>query len=273
MSNNSGKALTIFLVLIAVILISLTAISVFLLIKQVQLRESAEYHLAQIKTSESALRVEFDEVKKQKEILEQKTQEAESKIESLLEELDLAEGVRDEVKKENRELKDSLEALTKTNKEIDAKLTEKEQEVEMRVGELQEQLNVALERNKTLEEKRHDLEREYETLKAKLSDYGAAASGEVEGDEGNVNLEKIVVSSEGLDQGNVVSVDQEAEFVIVNLGERHGIIVDSELSIYDGEKYLGDIIVTKVLPEMAAADFISPLTSRDVSEGNLVKIK
>ena len=280
MRKDSGKALTIFLILIAVILISLTAISVFLLIKQVQLRESAESHLAQLKTSESALRSEFEQVKKEKELLEQKSKEAEAKIENLLEEIDLVEGVRDEVRNENRELKDALEQLEIKNKEMSGQIEAQEKEVEAQVSGLQEQLDAAVERNKNLEEKRKKLEEEYNTLKMQLSDYEGSAAGagsetvDSQADKQvNVDLKEIVVSSQEDGQGQIVSVDHEAEFVIVNMGERHGISIDSLLGVYDGETYLGDIIITKVLPEMSAADFVSPLTSRDVSEGILVKVK
>lgn len=273
MRNNSGKALAIFLVLIAVILVSLTAISVFLLIKQVQLRENAEYNLAQLQTTESTLRSELAEVKKQKELLEQKQVDAEGKIESLIQELDLAEGVRDEVKKENRGLKESVETLTKEKQAVLDEVAKKEQEAQQRVGELQEQLESALERNKTLEEKTGQLEKEFNELKAQLMAYEDPVDEDVEAVTDDVELPKIVVSGGGQGQGQIVSVDQDAEFVIVNLGERQGVAVDATLSVFDGESYLGDITVTKVLPEMSAADFVLPLTSQQVAEGNLVKVK
>lgn len=273
MRNKSGKALTIFLVLIAIILISLTAISVFLFVKQVGLREQAEYNFSQVRTSESAMRIELDEVKKQKNILDEKVKESEFKIESLLEELDLAEGIREEVKKENRELKDNLAALKKANDEVNQQLVQKEEAAMRRAKDLQEQLNIASERNKMLEETRQELEKEYNALKARLSMHKEVSRDAVMvGEDGiDVDLERIVVS--GIDdQGRVVSIDHEAAFVIVNLGERQGVLANSTLSVYDGDQYIGDILVTKVLPEMAAADFVDPLTSQQVSEGNLVKL-
>jgi phage shock protein A len=277
MQNDSGKALTIFLILIAVIFISLTAISVFLLVKQVQLRERAEEQSIQLQGSESTLRGELQEIKKQNEILDFKVKEAEEKIESLLEELDLAQGVRDEVGKENRDLKESLDTVKKTNEEIKAQLAQKEQDAERRVNDLQSQLNEAIERNKILEERQQSLEQEYQQLKEKLTSLQAPqVSAESVGDavDGQgVDLAPIVVSAADAGQGQVISVDQEAEFVIVNLGERHGAAVDKVLSIYTNDQYVGDVKITRVLPEMSAADFIPPLTSQNVSEGNLVKFK
>ena len=53
--NNSGKTLTIFLVVIAVLLVSLTAIAVFFFLQEVELRKSAEYNLEQIRIAEIKL--------------------------------------------------------------------------------------------------------------------------------------------------------------------------------------------------------------------------
>lgn len=274
MRNDSGKALTIFLILISVIFVSLTAISVFLLVKQVQLRESAEEHVAQLQTSEGLLRVELQDVKKQNELLDQKTKEAENQIESLLEELDLAQSVRDEVRKENRELKESLETMKKTTESLKAQFEQKEQDVNQRIGDLQSQLDAALDRNKTLEERRLELEKEYGELKEKLTslEQEPELSDEIS-ESVDVDLGPIIVSSTDAMEGRIVSVDQEAEFVIVNLGERHGVAVDQELAVYNGNKHLGNVKATRVLPEMSAADFVPPLTSQDISEGDFVKLK
>lgn len=283
MGKDSGKALTIFLILIAVILVSLTAISVFLLVKQVQLREGAEYSLAQLKTAESTLRAELEQIKQDRDLLQQKSQESEAKIESLLEELDLVEGVRDEVKKENRELKDSMEQLKVKNKEISQKLASQEEDTAARISDLQQQLDDARQMNAELEQQRQSLEEEYNALKAKISDQEAAAldalgiqdSASASADSpADVDLNEIVVShADAQNSGEVVSVDHEAEFVIISLGQRQGVAVDSTLAVYNQNRYLGDVVITKVLPEMSAADFVPPLTSRDISEGDLAKIK
>ncbi len=68
-------------------------------------------------------------------------------------------------------------------------------------------------------------------------------------------------------------VDGETEFVIVNLGANHGIKEDQILSISRGKDLLGDIKVTRVQPEMSAADFIPPLTGRQVRKDDSVVIK
>ena len=91
-----------------------------------------------------------------------------------------------------------------------------------------------------------------------------------------IHLEKIVVSPGSKtekslkDEGRVLTVDAENEFVIVNLGQKDGISEGVVLSILRGEQYLGDVQVTRVQPEMAAADFIPPLASQNVNKNDRV---
>ena len=73
--------------------------------------------------------------------------------------------------------------------------------------------------------------------------------------------------------GRILSVDTDTEFVIVNLGEKDGIKRNMFLSVYRGKEYLGDIQITRVQPEMSAADFVPPFSSRSVRKNDQVVAK
>ena len=60
------------------------------------------------------------------------------------------------------------------------------------------------------------------------------------------------------------------EFIIFNLGDKDGVEIGQMMSVYRGKDYLGDVKVTRVQPEMAAADFIPPFSSRQVRRGDQV---
>ena len=68
--NKAGKTTTIFLVVISVLLLSLTAISIFFFKKENELRKLAESKLAQAKALEVKLDQDLKEAKKQFDILE-----------------------------------------------------------------------------------------------------------------------------------------------------------------------------------------------------------
>ena len=73
--------------------------------------------------------------------------------------------------------------------------------------------------------------------------------------------------------GRVVSIDEDTEFVIIDLGKKHGVTLGRLMSLYRGDDYLGDIKITRVQPEMSAADLILPLTGKLVHKNDQVIAK
>ncbi|MFP4472359.1 MAG: hypothetical protein ACLFPX_00620 [Candidatus Omnitrophota bacterium] len=267
MRNNSGKALAIFLVVIAVLLVSLTAISVFFFIQEMRLRETAEYNLEQKAIAEQSLRKELADIEKAKEILEKKLKESETKIEDILEELDVVEGVREEIKKENRDLQAALNELKNTRKQLKDEMDNTVASLEERAAQLQQELDKALEENQNIQQKYQDLQQEYDEFKTRTEEQsGSGAAAQMD----DVDLKKIVVNPEEGLRGSVISVDTEANFVIVDLGEQHGITPDTVLTVTREGGAVGEVKVTRVLPEMSAADLVSPLTGQGIAEGDEV---
>ena len=278
--NNSGKTLTIFLTVISVLLVSLTVIAVFLLIKEAESRKTAECELEQVRVIEAKLQVDFKESQKRVSLLEKKEKESEERLESLMEDLELEQGLREEAKNENRELREARDILEKENlakvnaqKELQKDLTLAEEEV----ISLEEQLDLASSQYKELEAQRQEVEKQYLELKDKWEPFETSfdfpteelreelqASLDLMGMDGGIELEPIIVSSLGETKGEIISVDRETNFIIVSLGEEDGVRKDGVLAIYRGEQYLGDVKVSRVLPNMSAADFILPLKSQDV---------
>lgn len=279
--NNSGKTLTIFLSVISVFLVSLTVIAVFLLIKEAESRKTAEYELEQVRMIEAKLQADFKESQKKVSLLEKKEKESEERIESLMEDLELEQGLREEAKNENRELREARDILEKENlaKETAQKELQKDLALaEEEVISLEEQLDLASNQYKELEAQRQEIEKQYQELKRKWEPFETsfdipteelreelqASFDLMEMDEGDIELEPIVVSSFMESKGEIISVDRETNFIIVSLGEEDGVKKDGVLAIYRGEQHLGDVKVSRVLPNMSAADFILPLKSRDV---------
>ena len=65
-NKSSGKVLTVFIVIIAILLISLTAISIFFFQKELERRKSVELILEKIKANEQKLEGELKVVRKEK---------------------------------------------------------------------------------------------------------------------------------------------------------------------------------------------------------------
>ena len=291
--NKSGKTVTIILVVISILSLVLTVIAVFFFQKESEMRKAAEGSLAQSRLNEAKLQSELKDAKKEVFVLEEKAKEADEKINGLMDDLELAQGVRDELKGENDSLKEALETESQAKDDLRKRLTDEVNKAKEKVATLES--SISNEKNV-----RADLERKIEELKIKSqaqsqpqtmapksseppktsdnlpaekpksgdsSSSNTQASGQV------VPLGKIVVGAENITAGKVLSVDKENDFIVFNLGEKDGIVQGSVMSIYRDHSYLGDVKVSRVQPDMSAADFISPFSSQKVRKNDQVTTK
>jgi len=223
MSKSSGKTLTIFIVVIGILLVSLASISIFFFLKEVELRKSAEEHIQQLQTLEGKLSKDLKDSKEQVYVAEQKSKELENRVESLMEELELEIGLKEEAKKKNKTLEEDMKKETQAKEDLRQQMQAAGQASQEKIGALQERISLLEERNKELEARRQQLEQQTQAVQDEKTDSvemsGQENSGQGAGGE-DVNLKKIVVApSASGGEGSVISVDGEADFVIVNLGQ------------------------------------------------------
>jgi septal ring factor EnvC (AmiA/AmiB activator) len=69
--------------------------------------------------------------------------------------------------------------------------------------------------------------------------------------------------------GEIVSVNQENNFVIVSLGEKSGIGIGDRLSVYRGDAYVGEIEIIQVRTDISAADIKKQ--SMPLQPGDIIK--
>jgi len=89
-----------------------------------------------------------------------------------------------------------------------------------------------------------------------------------------IKLEKIVVrpeTGEMVSEGQILVVNREFDFVVINLGENDGLKVGSRLEVYTGDEKIGIVEVEKIYGNMSAATIL-PETQKDkVKEGCSVR--
>lgn len=332
--NSEGKVLTIFLVIIAVLLITLTALSMFFYNVEIDRRKQAEGTVSTLEKDYERANKELKELQKQNFLLSEKNKEADARINSLLDEVDLEKGLRDELKKESLTLKEQVESLRQEKDKIESQTATQIGDIEQKVVELEAKLKVELNRNKELEKKNEELLAVQEKLnkistaqptasnvapkttpptgtanavtktppvKTDDSKTGTVAAQKEKPAANNnkmdVVLDQIIVTPEvkvlepeelgktkakpvepnkkpeEIPEGRVLSVDVETEFVVINLGEKHGLQKGLFLSVYRGNEYLGDIKVTRTQDEMAAADLVPPLSGKMLRKNDQVIAK
>jgi type II secretory pathway pseudopilin PulG len=271
--KKSGKTVVIFLILIVVILISGISISLFLLSKETQTRKATEASLEQLKARNQKIDEALKDAQQQIEVLKGKNKDADDKINSLMEELDLESGLREQIKGENKKLKETLEAEAKAKVDLRQKLTAELEDIQNKLKESDVKIQAAA----GLQQKIDELTKQNGELQGKIKEVEDAKTaqqmrGEIIPPPGaeKVDLDRIVVTPDDAKQGKVLNIDTETEFLIFDLGTRHGIQVGDVMSVYRGKTYLGDVKVTRAQDEMSAADFVPPFSSRKVRKNDQV---
>ncbi len=247
--NRVGKTTTIFLGVVIVLLISFTAIASFFFLKESELRKTTEEKLTQTETASAQLKSELEEKNKLVSVLEQKVQEYDDKINDLVEEVDLKSAAKDQMKAENDSLR---EALKKESADKES---------------LQSEVVATREKIATLESRLQSTESSRSELEVKLK------TVEQSQQQSDVYLEKIVVSPGEVPEGKVISTNVENNFVVVNLGQEHGMKQDLVLSVYRKDQPLGEIKVARAQSGVSVADVISPLTSKEIRKDDRVMVK
>jgi septal ring factor EnvC (AmiA/AmiB activator) len=284
MLNKAGKTITIFIALTIILLVSSTSIGFYLYHNEQRLHKKVETELDAARGDGAKLQAQLKDIQGQLALAEDKNKEADQKINNLLDEKDLNEGLRAALKKENAALKEQITgfdtAREKMKTDLDDSATKLSQFQELlkasenKSKELEGRLASLAETNKGLQGKIDELKSSMQPLD-KRSPEEQIAGETIPGRSGKdkVELNKIVVNPHNGTQGHVLSVDIDAEFVVFNLGLKQGVKPDDMLSVYRGDEYLGDIKATRVQDEMSAADIIPPLSSRELRKNDTVVLK
>jgi hypothetical protein len=254
------------------------------------LHKNVETELGVSRAEGIKFQAQIKDIQAQLALAQDKNKEADQKINNLLDEKDLNEGLRTVLKKENAGLKEQMAAMEKAEQKMKSDLNDSVG----KLSQLQELLKVTQDKNKELESKfadlsktNSDLTETNKGLAAKINDLQAGMKpydqrtpeqqianevtpGPVKD---KVELDKIVVNPQNGTKGHILTVDKDAEFVVFNLGANQGVKSDDTLSVYRGDQYLGDVKATRVQDEMSAADIIPPLSPEEVRKNDTVVLK
>jgi|GEM_PF-658459 len=246
--NNSG----IFLTIIA--LLAITALFLFigkndLAAKNQQLKSDLDAAI----TAKASIEQQLNETTAIKN-------ELQTRVDQMKQE---AEALAGQIEQEKRSKEDAVAQLNQRTQENESLKTSLEAEKNEKLT-----LKANLENeNKVLQAQLNEVKTAKESLEKKLKQTLARKG---------IKLEKIVVkpeTGEMVPQGQVLVVNREFDFVVVNLGENDGLKVGSKLQVFDNNNQsLGVVEVEKIYGNMSAAT-ITPDAKKDkISEGNIIKI-
>ncbi|RKY37335.1 MAG: hypothetical protein DRP78_01400 [Candidatus Omnitrophota bacterium] len=86
----------------------------------------------------------------------------------------------------------------------------------------------------------------------------------------NVNYVTIPAAKEL--QGQVLVVNKEFEFVVINLGKKDGMKVSDTLDVYRGRTRIGKVRIERIYDTMSSAVILSKFTNSSIRDGDVVKL-
>ena len=211
-------------------------------------------------------------------------------------------------KKDLGEAKEELARSVEAQQVLTKSIEEREREINRLtkdLSQMKEQADRATQQLSGLQRERDDvkkqvadLERAKGQLENKVMEM-AAASQEAEAAQPTVELDKIfvtntpqgssgassnsmtnslpstsllpVASSSRDTDGEIVVVNREYDFIVMNLGKNHGLSIGQEFQIVRGTQVLGKVKVEKVYDELSAAAILPESQKNNIREGDSVR--
>jgi len=238
-------------------------VSVYLQQQEHQARLAAEQQAASTRAQNQQLQQELSQARETAKQLEENVAHANEQL---------------------RQLTDELTKQQDSNRLLSQSVEERQQELS-RLSQEFEKVNA--ERN-TLTTELTQLKDEQQRLRAQLSEL-ETAKRDLEtkvtelSNHPTVELDKVVVTPEGAApaasapsapggmQGQVVVVNREYDFIVMNLGRNQGLQIGQEFQVSRGEEVLGRVKVEKVYDELSAAAILPDSKKDSIREGDQVK--
>jgi len=195
--------------------------------------------------------------------------------------------IEQELSHVRRELAQSKEDLSKTLK-AQAQLQRSIEDREQELARVTKNMEAAQSEAKEATAKLTDLTAQRDEAKRQLADL-EKAKGQLEAKvmelsgQPAVELDKVLITREGRggllptaargipSTGQIVVVNREYDFIVMNLGKNHGLLVGQEFQVVRGDQVLGTVKVEKVYDELSAAAILPDSQKDNIREGDTVK--
>ena len=275
--GKAGKMLVPLLGVLAVLAMGVAAVAIVL---QIQEREKRQ-------AKERELQLAINEVEDLKSRLNE-AQQSKSRTEEQL------ASVRNELSQTKEEFEKTLkaqEALTKAIEDREGEIARLTKDLDQSRNESQQtssQLSALQSERDAVKQKLADLEKAKQDLEAKVmelserptveldkvvvgSDQSALGAGTVAAVDAAGLVMPASAGSPASSDGQVVVINREYDFIVMNLGKNHGLSVGQEFQIVRGDEVLGRAKVEKVYDELSAAALLPESKKNNIREGDTVR--
>ena len=271
MLSKNGKMLLPMLGVLAALSMAVAAAAIWLQMQEREKRQAKERELVLVLAERDDLKAQLDETHQAKSRVEDELSRVRKELETSLGDLAKATAAQEAL---SRSVEDR-------QKEID-RLTKDMEQIQSERKELTAQLSDLKTEHETLQQRLTDTEQAKTSLESKVMELS---------NQPTVELDKVLVTGAGqapapgepatpmpvaavsstVEGGQVVVVNREYDFIVMNLGKNHGLSVGQEFQVVRGNEVLGRVKVEKVYDELAAAAILPESQKDNIREGDGVK--
>ncbi len=261
MGRIAGAPVVIILIVLILISLSLAGGGFYLFQKERAKTLDLEQKLEELNAKQRATEARLKESERLISDLQVKLQQAKSQIDALGNDLQQEKAGRLEATATLEQFKQDLEQQKGLRSDLEKKLNEAQNDLR----KTQSQLKALVSQKEELEIKLRDSE-----VKSKEVELGnIVVNPEVIAPQPTVEKKESNIQAKGL-EGKVLVINKDYNFAVINLGSKDGVSLGDVFSIYQNNKYVGDVKVEKVHDSMSAAGFLSGDIKDKVKEGDKV---
>lgn len=261
--NQRGKITVMVLGLVAGLSVVVAGAGIMLQMRERDLRMAKERELLLVKSQNQDLEQQLREAKQARGEVEEQLSRVRLEFEKMAKQVD-----------EERQAKVTLaKSVDERQREID-RLGKDLEQVRSERATMAEQLAQVKTQQDAAQKQLEELQQAKAQLETKVLELSNASTPTVE-------LDKVVVSgAPGLQQaqpasavqGQVLVINREYDFVVVNLGKNQGLGVGQELQIIRGQDVLGRAKIEKLYDELSAAAILPGAKKDVIREGDVVRL-
>ena len=267
---QAGKMLVPLLSILAALSMGVAGFSIYLVIQKGEQLQTAQRNLQLAESENNDLKTRVAAVQQDKARVEQELAGAQQGLVQAKEQLDQSLKAQETL---TRSVEARERELARVNKDLE-QAHDDSTRVSGQIAKLQSERDEAKRQLAELERAKNDLETklmaaDQPTVELdKVLVNGAAGGGELGGDILPASASPVAGADSN---GQVVVINREYDFIVMNLGKNHGVAVGQEFQVARGNEVLGRVKVEKVYDELSAAAILPDSRKNSIKEGDTVR--
>lgn len=271
--SRAGKTLIPLLGILAALAMGVAAFAIYQVIQKSEQLQVVQRNLQLAESENSDLKTRVETVQQAKTRLEEDLAGTQRTLSQAKEELVNSLKAQETL---TRSIEDREREIARLTKDLDQAKSDSSRSSNQ-LAKLQSERDEAKRQLAELERAKSDLEARLmatDQPTVELDKVLVSGGGPSLGEAGSASILPVsTMSSTGGSQGDgqVVVINREYDFIVMNLGKNHGVSVGQEFQVARGTEVLGRVKVEKVYDELSAAAILPDSKKNSIREGDAVK--